>query len=50
MTRWIEDIMKKSHEMHRRLELDLQDKYAELGKRIEKERDQTHNQIDRVNK
>ena len=34
-TRWVEDIVKKTQEMHRRLDIDLQDKYAELSKRIE---------------
>ena len=35
VTRWVEDIVKKTQESHRRLDIDLQDKYAELSKRIE---------------
>ena len=35
LTRWVEDIVKKTQETHRRLDIDLQDKYAELSKRIE---------------
>ena len=35
VTRWVEDIVKKTQETHRRLDIDLQDKYAELSKRIE---------------
>ena len=43
MTRWIEDLMKRSYESQRRTDVDLAEKYNELNKRGDKEHDLTSN-------
>lgn len=49
MTRWIEDVMKRTFETCRKTDLDVQKKTSDLDRRLDKEHDQTHAHLDRLN-
>ena len=48
MTRWIEDLMKRTYETNQRTNNDLKEKCAELNRRVDKEHDLTQTMNDRV--
>ena len=49
LTRWIEDVMKRTYEHSRRVELDLQEKWNDINRRMEKDKDHYQSSIDRLN-